>query len=203
MTLKTGLCRYQQIKWRKLKPILMNFLPGGYFCTSVSEMDSYWGCCCCCWMENTWDCWEVDCDRCHCPVLIVSSLGWKVSSSHFSGRTWSCPASPSQACLPSGEEIVSTLNLIRKIESIYRCFVRDRDWPIIVSIRLEHQGWIILLIADTGQQRRVYHTYTYIRPSGKITDFYRNIYERFMGKNNWDLHGCELYAAFHIMFASP
>ena len=101
------------------------------------------------------------------------------------------------------EEIVWALNLIRKIESIYRCFVRDRDWPIIVSIRLEHQGWIILLIADTGQQRRVYHTDTYIRPSGKITDFYRNIYERFMGKNNWDLHGCELYAAFHIMFASP
>ena len=95
------------------------------------------------------------------------------------------------------EEIVWALNLIRKIESIYRCFVRDWDWPIIVCIRLEHQGWIILLIADSGQKN------IYISSSGHRNDFYLNIYERFMGKNNCDLPRCKLYAAFHILFASP
>ena len=95
------------------------------------------------------------------------------------------------------EEIVWALNLIRKIESIYRCFVRV--WPIIVCIRLEHQGWIILLIADSREES-IDHKYI---ARSQISQFFPQHNGRFMGKNNWDSHRCKLYAAFHLLFASP
>ena len=60
-------------------------------------------------------------------------------------------------------------------------------------------------IVDSGQQRTAedsFITNTYISQSGHRNDFYLNIYERFMGKNNCDLPWCKLDAAFPILFAS-